>query len=323
MALLILSLVFWTCKQTNERFEADLSTIKPPQIHILDYGKVLLNTESAKLVEALPRLQQKYPFFLQGDLDDTLNIIRLTKFINTDYIQDAKRQCEDEYPDFHSLEKHLSTLFQRNKYFFPDFVYPRVYTYISGFDIERQVANYDSVLTISMDMYLGKDYDAYHKMGFPAYKIRFFDKNYILRDVADELNLFRIPRGKNFLENAIAEGKRLILLDALLPEVHDTIKIKYNARKLNWIAAHEKELWAFLIENDILYSTDAKILQKFFVDSPFTSYFGQESPARLGQWLGWQIVRNYFDTHPDMPLAKFVSIEDAQLILKQSNYHPQ
>ncbi len=301
----------------------DLSKIPKPGVEIKTYGKALLSIPPEDLPEAIRKLQKDFPFFLQGDIDDTLNIIRLTNFINTDYIRDAFLECQGKYHNLNFLKEGIATVYQRNKYLFPGFQYPQVYTYISGFDPDRQTANFDSVMIIALDMYLGKDYKAYRKYGFPEYKIRFLDKPYILRDFCIELNRYRIPGGKDFLSRAIQEGKNLILLDALLPGTPDTVKIAYSEKQWQWAEAHEKDLWAFIIENEILYSSDSKILQKFFVDAPFTSYFGQESPPRLGQWLGWKIVRTYFDRHPEMPLRRFIREKDAQKILRESSYRPE
>ncbi len=322
VAGLVFFLLF-SCQEKKERIPIDVSAIPKPEVHIKNYGKALFSIPPEDLRKEIKKLQKKYPFFLQGDLDDTLNIIRLTDFITTDYIRESFTECQGKYHHLSFLKEGIETVFQRNKYIFPDFSYPQVYTYISGFDPERQVANFDSVMIIALDMYLGPKYEAYRKFGFPEYKIRFLDKAYMLRDFCVELNRYRIPGGNDFLSRAIYEGKNLILSDALLPGVPDTIKIKYSQKQWQWIKAHEKDLWAFIIENDILYSTDSKIIQKFFVDAPFSSYFGQESPPRLGQWLGWKIVRKYFDTHPETPLNRFIRRKDAQKILQESGYRPE
>jgi hypothetical protein len=311
-----------SCANKEESYPVDISNIDLPKVEIKRYGKALLNIEVEELSQKLPQLQEEFPLFLQGDLDDTLNIIQLAEFIKTDYIQQAKEECQLQYTDLGFLEKELAIVFQRNKALFINFNYPEVYTYISGFDITQRTAYFEDAATISLDMYLGEDYKDYQKFGFPSYKQNFFKKEYIVRDLTEELNLYQIPQGTNFLEMAIAEGKKLFLLDALLPQTQDSIKIKYRLKQLDWAEKNERELWSFIIENELLYSKDAKVLQKFFLDSPFTSYFGQESPPRLGQWLGWQIVKRYFQAYPKEEMVDFLKEEDAQRILKMSEYRP-
>ncbi len=312
-----------SCTNKDDAYPLDTSNVDLPQIKIKRYEEALLNTKVSELSQKLPELQKEFPLFLQGDLDDTLNIIQLAEFIQTDYIQQAKEECQLQYADLSFLENDIAVVFQRNKVLFPNFNYPEVYTYISGFDINQRTAYFEDATTISLDMYLGEDYKDYQKFGFPSYKQKFFKKEYIVRDLTEELNLYQIPRGTNFLEMAIAEGKKLFLLDVLLPHTQDSIKTKYSLKQLTWTAENERELWSFIIENELLYSKDAKVLQKFFVDSPFTSYFGQDSPPRLGQWLGWQIVQRYFQAYPKEDIAEFLKEENAQKILKKSGYRPE
>jgi uncharacterized protein YjaZ len=56
-------------------------------------------------------------------------------------------------------------------------------------------------------------------------------------------------------------------------------------------------------------------------DGPFTSGFAEESPARTGSWLGWQIVKDYMDNN-DVTLKELLKDTDSQKILEKSGYKP-
>ena len=81
-----------------------------------------------------------------------------------------------------------------------------------------------------------------------------------------------------------------------MPIETDGIKISYNAREMQWVADNERFIWQYFIENELLYKTQATYFQRFMEPSPFSKFYleiDNESPGKIGQWLGWQIVRKY------------------------------
>jgi uncharacterized protein YjaZ len=58
-------------------------------------------------------------------------------------------------------------------------------------------------------------------------------------------------------------------------------------------------------------------------DGPFTAEFSKDAPARLGEWLGWQIVREYYEKNPEVTLQLVMTETDAQKILSNSGYKPE
>jgi hypothetical protein len=57
-------------------------------------------------------------------------------------------------------------------------------------------------------------------------------------------------------------------------------------------------------------------------DAPFTATISQESPGRLGTWVGWQIIKSYMDENTDVSLQQLMKTTDYQLILNKSGYQP-
>jgi CheY-like chemotaxis protein len=113
-----------------------------------------------------------------------------------------------------------------------------------------------------------------------------------------------------------------ILLDLMLPETPDTVKIGYTQKQLAWCRDNEKNIWAFLIDNELLYASGAETMRKFFTDGPFTHEFSRQAPARIGEWTGWQIVRSYMLKNPTVTPAQLFADDDAQSILIKSGYRP-
>ena len=57
-------------------------------------------------------------------------------------------------------------------------------------------------------------------------------------------------------------------------------------------------------------------------EGPFTAEVTQDSPGRLGLWVGWQIVKSYMHHNQDITIHDLINEGDAQKILEQSFYKP-
>ena len=86
---------------------------------------------------------------------------------------------------------------------------------------------------------------------------------------------------------------------------------------------NEAHVWAAIISNRMLFTTDGKLIRSFMADGPFTAEFSKDAPARLGEWLGWQIVRKYFENQPNLSLQDVMTEKDPQKILNISGYKPE
>jgi hypothetical protein len=260
----------------------------------------LFSLDKSNLKEELLRIQPDFRIFLDGDLDDTLNLKQLANYINDTLLQDVNNNCQAIYPNADDLEAEFTHAFKYRKYHYPSLQVPSLFTYVSGFDYEYPIQYFDNSLLIALDMYLGKDYYRYKNLGLPAYLLQKFDKQYIVRDCMRELAKQKIDYKK------IGTG----LLDMII-----------NEGKIIWYSA-EGMVWAFLLENEMLYAKDNQLIQKFIYPSPFTSYFGVESPPRLGWFIGWKIVSSFMENNRDVELSELMNEYDAQKILQQSGYKP-
>jgi hypothetical protein len=127
------------------------------------------------------------------------------------------------------------------------------------------------------------------------------------------------------VDRMVYHGKVLYLLDRLLPDVADSIKIGYTAPQEDWCKNYEPEIWAYLLQENLLYETDYLKIQKYLTDAPFTPGLGQgnESAPKLGVWVGWQIVKKYMERHPEVSLQQLLLSKNTKIILKESRYKPK
>lgn len=323
--LLALLVTLSACNTSGKRkLDVDTDEIDLAPVEVKRYEKALFAIDPDSLQPKLKAIADAYPVFLGADLDDTLNIIQLHQFVTNPLNQKLYDSVVSKYPDLDFLGDALTKGFKRFKYHFPEKPLPDVFTYVSGLLYELPVQFFNDDMIIALDMYLGPGLEEYRRMRIPLYKIKKMDRKYIFRDAMYEMYYyhFSVKPGKDFLQLMINKGKHLYFLDAIMPETPDHIKIGYLEEKLEWCNSNETNIWSFIIENDLLYSSDANINRKFFVDGPFTSDFSSDSPARLGEWIGWKVVRAYMNNNPDIKLSQLFDEQDARKILQHSGYKP-
>jgi len=331
---LLITVSFYSC---NKKGKYHINTkhidIKPVILERFDVGQALMTKENYE--QDLEKLRLQYPiifeFYIEkvaesGRVADKRYIEGMRKFFFDKYTQELYQDVYKKYNDLKWLEEDLTDAFKHLHYYFPDTTLPQVGTIISSFF--GSCATYDNHISISLDMYLGKDYKYYPDF-FPTYKYTYFTEDYIVSDVMKVWYMKMFPEseyaGNSLLSKMIYRGKMLFFLDIMLPDVHDSIKINYSKDQLKWCNKHEGNIWNQFIENNILHNTEALKISRYIDDAPFTNAYGfpTESPPRLGEWVGWQIVRSYMDKKSGKELIELFFEKDDQNVLNTSGYKPK
>ena len=89
-----------------------------------------------------------------------------------------------------------------------------------------------------------------------------------------------------------------------------------------WAKRYQKDIWAWFIQEKLLYNTDYPRIQKYFSEAPFTPELGENnsSSPKLGTYIGWMIVREYMKRNPQLSLKQLLENNDAQQILEGSKF---
>ena len=321
----VILLMLAACNNGQDRLDIDISGIPDPGMEVHRYGRDLFHMNPDNIGVELPQLAEVYPFFLGEPPLDTLSYISIHEFVTDPFLREIAAASDTIYPDTRAIEKELNIAWQHLQYYYPEAPVPMVYTYISGLDYEYPVQLHDGILLIALDMYLGSGYEPYAAARIPVYRTRRATPEHLVRDVMLEaaLGIPRQYKSENILLDQIIEkGKLLYFLDATLPETDDTIKIGYPEKQLKWCEANESSLWAFLIENELLFSSDYEKTHKLIIDGPFTSYFPEGSPGRTGWWIGWQVIRSFMENNPDVSVQQLMEELTPRHILDNSSYNP-
>lgn len=294
-------------------------------LKIKRYEVALFESDPSNLSQNLKKLVPEYSIFLGKGSFSEEEVTQIRNFITEGSNKAAYAEVRKQYPDLKELSTSLAKAYENFARETGKKNSPETYTYVSGFDVQYPVKYADTVLIIALDMYLGPNFEMYKKMGIPNYLSSRYTARHILPDCIKEMAYPFIPEKTGtytLLDAMIEQGKLLYFTQKILNSVPENLIVGFSKEQLKWCQQNESNLWQFIIENELLYSTDSKAMSMFMVDGPFTSSFSQESPARTGAWLGWQIVSSYMEKN-NVPLTKMTAIENSREILDKSGYKPR
>ncbi|MFZ4523542.1 MAG: hypothetical protein ACOYNC_17705 [Bacteroidales bacterium] len=321
-----LILILSGCGGSSGRMNPDVSRVSQPDVIIHRYDIDLFKVNPEMLQQGLERLKPGYRFFLDTDLGDPEKLADMKAYLENPRNVGFQAAVDSQYHQVPDIERDLTLAFRHYKFYFPGFRAPRVYSYISGGDYDFPVQFADTVLLIGLDNYLGAGFKPYALDGLPAYRTTRMTSAHVVPDCMKVLEKITFPEqfpGNTLLEQMIDAGKRLLFVEAMIPQGDDRSKIGYSSVQYDWVVKNEVHVWTAIIENRMLYSTDGALIRSFMADGPFTAEFSKDAPSRLGEWLGWQIVRKYYNNQPDVTLQEVMKEKDAQKILRLSEYKPE
>lgn len=299
-------------------------------VKILRFEQLLFDTPSGELHNALVRDSALYNTpLLSCYPDDSDYMMILLDFVSHPNSQYIFRKTDSLYHDLSWLERDLGKALGKAQELCPEIAYKRFYTYIradyeSTASYDFRVACNDSDLVIAIDMYALSSMTERDCFRMPAYLVNLCNREHLLPDCmsAVAMDHITLPDGDlSFLDYAIYRGKILYFLDKTLPDVSEHLKIRYTPEQLSWMKNNVKNVWGYLVQNQILFSTDNGMLLKLTSEGPKTNAFGEGSAPRVCDYIGWQIVKSYMDNN-DVSLCDLFSNTDSRKILNQSQWRP-
>ncbi|CAM1360812.1 Protein involved in gliding motility GldB [Tenacibaculum sediminilitoris] len=315
LALATLIVVSFSCKKEEaDKLKVDVSNIELN----LELKRFDIDFYTTK-PDQLSTTKEKYPMLFPPQPDS----VWINK-INSKDEQELFAETQKVFSDITEEKEQLTSLFKHVKYYNPKFVSPKVITMLTNIDYNNRIVYTDSLLLISLDAYLGEKHEFYND--YPEYVRQNNTKEHIVVDIAKAIiGKQMLPNStRTFINKMIYRGKKMYLLDAYLPKTPDALKIGYSQSKLDWAENNEEQIWKYFIEKDLLYSTTKDVDKRFLDLAPFSKFYMEEdnqSPGRIGEWIGWQIVRSYMQKN-DVSLHQLLQTSEEE-IFKNSRYKPK
>lgn len=328
----IILLVWFLFPQKEKKLQISKTELKEVKqtidLKILRYDLDLYRLDQNQLEEGIQKLAKKYPRYLIDDkaFENPQMVSDLKKYLNDPIIKDLYNQVFKLFSDFKPFENEIVDAFSHYLIYFPDQLVPPIITMVPGLDLQMpSVYIFEQTIYVNLDLYLGQEYPIYTKMGIPKYISERMDSRFITIDIFKKGIIYRhIPEQTplTLLESMIIEGKKLYFTEMILPQKPLSEIIGYSEEKYNWAEKYYPNVWGYFIENNLLFSKEEEVFRKYIDETPFSKPFGNQSPGRIGQFLGWKIVKAYMENNPDITLNQLMQETDLQMILNKSAFKP-
>ena len=327
LSLISLILVLASCQEKAPAYKAKLD-IKPEpyDLEFDRYEEVLFNLDTAHFQAELMKIQDRYRVFLSGDLNNPEAVQYLKDFATDPFIITLYEKVKNAFPDLKQVEPLVEEVFAHFHYYYPDIELPKkVFTCITGVHPdEPPVQIFNDQMVISLDWYLN-DEEVYDQIGMPRYMSLRRNVSTLPKEVAEQLYmnyLYEWRKQGQVVGEMVFYGRRNFFIEAMCPELPDSVLLGYSSDQWQWAVENEGEMWADIVGSRRLYDAGLDAYMMFFGDGPFTQAYSNDAPSRLGEFFGLNIIRSYYSNN-ETSLQELVQRKDLQNIFQDSGYKPK
>lgn len=258
--------------------------------------------------------------------DSISNLQVLQAFVSDKWIRELYHLSDSSLQkNKKTLDAKITNALQYYKYYFPEKPIPQFYTFITG--VNYSMAIDSNIIAIGIDKYLGPSCSFYDSMTIESYIRRNMTPEKIPSDLMRALAEceFSTPFNEDYLlATMLQHGRYQYFVKCMLPDEPDTLLWGFTAAQLDFCEKSEGEFWKYLISTDnILFSTDFMVQKRFVEDGPFTPMFTKNSPARVGQWIGFKIIESFMKNNPDVSLEELLELTSSKEIMSKAKYNPK
>ena len=338
----LLVVFFFSCN--HEKDVPDVSNIKT-DVTIQRFDKDFFSVDTADLQTSLQALEKKYPAFLPLYFKFFAPVREIAQQENVpfdkalvEYYRNIKplyNSVEKKFSNLDAIEKELEENLRYVKHYFPSFKTPVVLTSVESLNPENPdeiygTTYYQDTLIISLQMFLGKNFDVYDPSRYPDYLRRRFEPEFIvpnsIRAIATELYP-DTSQSANLIEQMIEKGKRWWLVKKLLPKAPDSLITGYTAQQTDWLNKEERNVWGYINQHENLFSIEPSTIQTYIGEAPFTQTMphdnnGQGAPGNIGPWIGWRIIEKFEERNDKLSVRQILKTP-AKKIFEEAKYKPK
>ena len=290
----------------------------------------------------LDALSRKYPQFFPDFLSNILgltasdsSLAAIKSFIG--YYTPVYRRTQQQFGNFNQWQTEIKQGLQFTRYYFPNYPLPNsIVTFIGPMEayFTGSIGAYGDAMTtagpaVGLQLHLGAT-DSIYQQGMQQgilyqYQVRRFEPATIsvnvMKNLVDDMYPYRAD-GRPLVEQMIEKGKRLYVLDRLLPYTSDTLTTGYSKAQLDICNQHEGDIWNYFVKNELLYGIDPQQNKELLEDGPKTQELGEGVPGFLGLYTGWKIVQQWMDKNGKTTLDELMK-KDAKTLFNEAGYKPR
>jgi hypothetical protein len=274
-----------------------------------DYSEDILKLGAFNDSATVDALRQ---FLTHESTVETLAAIDTTSG-SSDKIDQISSELENGFKRFHAL--------------MPTEPVPDIILMSSGFNFS--VYPSENYLAIGLEWFIGHDHPILDKLPqdiFPQYRKMRMHPDLLSANAFRGWMLVNFQNrgytGRMLSDDILYWGKVLWLTHKCMPELHDHLLMDWTLHDLEWALANEESIWLELQPADVIFETNRTAYNKWLTEGPFTraGTIPQESPDKLGIWMGWRIIEDYMDANPQTTIDELFDNREASEFLR--TYRP-
>jgi hypothetical protein len=305
VGLVILAFFFTNCN--SNRFNVDTAEVNI-NLEYKNLDSILQVSSEKELISLRKKFIRKKSDILAYNVsycfrsnleNDTAYINGTRRFYSNPYIKELEKEIEKNQLFNTDVKQRITNGFKRLKYFCPKEKIPTsIYQINSSFS--SSVFCSENEIAIGIERYLGPENKLIKQLpsqDFYSWIKESMRKEYIERDImaAWLMTHYVEETTENFSSEMIRWGKILFITKVCLPEISENDILRFNQKQFDWAVNSEKSMWKYLIENEVLFKIDEETRVNLLNEGPFSIGLPEESPDRMGQYMGYKIVSKFMD----------------------------
>lgn len=322
--LLTISLFFLTgCERNPLDIDSSKVTIDLPYYNLDSAFVKSDKSDLLMLNKQLSEEMQDAYFYVLGRClrinapDDSIVVDAINNFRTDPYIADLEKRIEARFYPVGKRHQKIVSAFKNLKFHFPGMRLPKKVVYANCL-FESSAFSTENEIVMGLERYLGEKEPLIQKLPpdvFFNWIKQGMDERYMERDaVCSWLVANHVPEvDGNLAESIVYWGKVIYLTQSAFPKEKASLSLRYSEDDFKWAEENELAFWNYLKNEKLLFKINERDKANFLSPAPFTIGLPEKGPDRLGQFLGWKMVRNYMQKN-DVSLPTLLATPYNQIL---------
>ena len=257
---------------------------------------------------------------------DSSLMATLMAFAKQDYISKTERKINEQFIDLTAHKARVKRSFARLKNQFDTLKTPKEIVFANS-NFNYNATCYNESILVGLERYIGGNdpliLETLNPSDFPEWIRNGMEEKFMNRDILSSwisTQLFQESKGYH-IEEMIRWGKIHLITEMCLridnKDIPTSQVLRWSEDQYNWAISNEMKFWKYLMDENLLFDSNEKNRAYLLNNGPYTIGLPEESPDRMGQFLGYKIVLNYIQ-NKDLALKELLDI-DYKTLLKLYN----
>lgn len=334
----LITLLNWSCR-LDPSAAPDVRHLSVTT-EVIPFWQLLETAGKSTDSSALKKITLQYPAFTAIYFKQILGLSSfdpisfkdsLGPWLQSGFMNTLQHKVDSIYDDFTPWTNEFEQAFKYLKYYFPDRPTPKVYTYNSELGLANMIFedNGTDALGLGLEFFLQgiipyKEIDPMNP-NFSDYVVRSFNQDHLVKKTLEIWVDDQVApvKKQQMLDYIIRHGKKLYILEKLLPAAQDTVLFEYTPAQITWCRENEAQIWAYFLQEKLIYEQEMRKVQRYVFPAPVSAGMPDGAPGRTGDFIGYKIVQAFMSRHPQTMLSDLAQNADAQSIMDGARYRPK